>query len=136
MTMRSRALVAVVPSVVMALAGSGSALAHHAFAAEFDADKPIDLQGVVTKAKWVNPHCWLYFDVKGPDGAVKNWAVEFGTPNALAGRGLKKDDLSVGTEVHIKGYASKNGGSSGYSVTLTLKDGRSFQTGGAQGAPP
>ncbi len=74
--------------------------------------------------------------MKGPDGAVKNWAVEFGTPNALAGRGLKKDDLTPGSEVHIKGYASKNGGSSGYSVTLILKDGRSFQTGGARAHLP
>jgi hypothetical protein len=132
MTTRLRALVAVATLMAM----SGGALAHHAFAAEFDADKPIDLQGVVTKAKWTNPHCWLYFDVKAPDGTVKNWAVEFGTPGALSGRGLKKNDLPAGTPVHIKGYASKNGGPFGYSVSLTLKDGRTFQTGGAQNAPP
>ena len=109
--------------------------AHHAFAAEFDADKPIDLNGTVTKVKWVNPHSWLYFDVKAADGTVTNWGVEFGTPNALARKGLAKTDLPIGTPVHVKGYRSKNGGAFGYSVTLTLPDGRSFQTGGAQDTP-
>ena len=112
-----------------------AAYAHHAFAAEFDADKPIDLKGTVTKVKWVNPHSWLYFDVKGGDGAVTHWGVEFGTPNALARVGLTKADVAIGTQVHIKGYRSKNGGPVGYSVTLTLADGRSFQTGGAQDGP-
>jgi Family of unknown function (DUF6152) len=109
--------------------------AHHAFAAEFDAEQPIDLQGVVTKVKWVNPHSWLYFDVKAPDGTVTNWGVEFGNPNALASKGLKKADLPVGIAVHVKGYRSKNGGPYGYSVTVTLPDGRTFQTGGAQDSP-
>ena len=109
--------------------------AHHAFAAEFDSDKPIDLTGSVTKVKWVNPHSWLYFDVKGADGNVTNWGVEFGTPNALARKGLAKTDLPPGTKVHVKGYASKNGGAFGYSVTLGLPDGRTFQTGGAQDTP-
>lgn len=112
-----------------------AALAHHAFAAEFDAAKPLDLTGVVTKSRWVNPHSWLYFDVKNADGTVTNWGVEFGTPNALANRGLTKEDVKPGTEVRVKGYRSKNGGPFGYSVTLTLKDGRTFQTGGAQDSP-
>jgi hypothetical protein len=110
-------------------------IAHHAFAAEYDADQPLDLSGVVTKARWVNPHSWLYFDVKAGDGTVTNWGVEFGTPNALEGKGLKKTDLQPGTHVHIQGFRSKNGGPYGYSVKLTLDDGRSFQTGGAQDSP-
>src|SRR6185295_16092918 len=118
-----------------ALIGAVQVSAHHAFAAEFDAEKPLDLQGTVTKVKWVNPHSWLYFDVKGADGTTTNWGVEFGTPHALADKGLKKTDLPVGTPVHIKGYRSKNGGPFGYSVTLTLPDGRVFQTGGAQDTP-
>jgi hypothetical protein len=111
------------------------ARAHHAFAAEFDADQPIDLQGNVTKIKWVNPHSWLYFDVKNKDGSVTNWGVEFGAPNQLAERGITKADVAPGTPVHIKGYKAKNGGPFGYSVTVTLSDGRVFQTGGAQDSP-
>ena len=130
----ARALAGITAGVLL-LIGAADAIAHHAFAAEFDADQPIDLQGTVTKVKWVNPHSWLYFDVKGADGSVVNWGVEFGTPNALAEKGLKKTDLPVGTPVHIKGYRSKNGGPYGYSVTLTLTDGRTFQTGGAQDTP-
>jgi hypothetical protein len=83
----------------------------------------------------VNPHSWLYFDVKAPDGTVTNWGVEFGTPNALASKGLKKSDLAAGTLVHIRGYRAKNGGPFGYSVTVTLPDGRTIQTGGAQDVP-
>jgi hypothetical protein len=117
------------------LAGAAPALAHHAFAAEYDADRPFDLTGIVTKARWTNPHSWLYFDVKGADGGVTNWGVEFGAPNNLEDNGLKKTDLQAGTKVHILGYRSKNGGPFGYSVTLTLDDGRTFKTGGAQDAP-
>ena len=112
-----------------------TAQAHHAFAAEFDAAQPIDLKGTITKAKWVNPHSWLYLDVTSPDGKVTNWGVEFGAPNSLANKGLSKSDLKVGQPVHIKGFRSKNGESLCYSVFVTLADGRTFQTGGAQDAP-
>jgi len=118
-----------------ALAASAPAFAHHAFAAEFDAEKPLEIKGVVTKFKLVNPHSWLYLDVKGADGAVTNWGVEFGAPNALAQRGLSKADVKPGDEITIKGYRSKNGGPFGYSVFATLADGRVIQTGGAQDAP-
>jgi hypothetical protein len=111
------------------------ALAHHAFAAEYDGDKPLDLTGVVTKARWVNPHSWLYFDVKAGDGTVTNWGVELGAPNALASKGLQKTDLQPGAQIEVKGYRSKNGGPFGYAVTVTLHDGRAFQTGGAQDVP-
>lgn len=117
------------------LSGTTQVSAHHAFAAEFDADKPIDLKGTVTKIKWVNPHSWLYFDVAEPGGKVTNWGVEFGAPNQLAKIGLKKSDVIPGTAIRIRGYLAKNGGPYGYSVIVTLPDGRDFQTGGAQDAP-
>jgi hypothetical protein len=125
----------VVGAALALLVATGRASAHHAFAAEFDSSKPLDVTGVVTKARWVNPHSWLYFDVKNPDGTVTNWGVEFGAPNALAGKGLTKEDVKIGAQVRIKGYRAKNGGPFGYSVTLTLADGRTFQTGGAQDGP-
>ena len=111
------------------------ALAHHAFAAEYDGDKSFDLNGVVTKARWVNPHSWLYFDVKNADGSVTNWGVELAAPNALASKGIAKTDLSAGAPVHVKGFLSKAGGPWGYAASITLSDGRSFQTGGAPNQP-
>jgi hypothetical protein len=127
--------VAMAALIGIALAGTMPATAHHAFAAEYDADQPVDVSGVVTKAKWVNPHSRLFVDVKNADGTVTSWGFEFGAPNALEGKGLTKADLEPGAQVRIKGYRSKNGGPFGYSVTLTLADGRSFQTGGAADAP-
>jgi hypothetical protein len=125
--------------VALATVGLASAtppaLAHHAFAAEYDGEQPIDLSGVVTKARWVNPHSWLYFDVKAADGSITNWGVELGAPNALAGKGLLKTDLEPGAQIEVKGYRAKNGGPFGYAVTVTLHDGRTFQTGGAQDVP-
>lgn len=112
-----------------------AAQAHHAFAAEFDSKQPLELKGTITKARWVNPHSWLYFDVKDAEGKVTNWGVEFGAPNSLANAGLKKSDLKVGDAVHVRGFRSKNGQPFGYSVYVTLADGRTFQTGGAQDAP-
>ncbi len=125
-------LLAAIASMVAAPA---PAVAHHAFAAEFDAAQPLELRGKVTKVRWVNPHSWLYFDVADKDGTVTNWGVEFGTPTGLARLGLTKADVVAGTEVLIEGYRSKNGGPFGYSVRVTLPDGRKFQTGGAQDAP-
>jgi len=131
-----KSLRVLLPLAGIALLTAGTpAVAHHAFAAEYDADLPLDLTGFVTKARWTNPHSWLYFDVQGADGSVTNWGVEFGAPNALEGAGLRKIDLQPGTKVHVQGYRSKNGGPFGYSVRLTLGDGRSFQTGGAQDSP-
>lgn len=111
------------------------AAAHHAFSAEFDAEKPIELKGVVTKLELVNPHSWLYLDVKQSDGSAKNWGFEFGAPFSLKQKGITKASLPVGSEVTIQGYRAKNGKDFGYAVTTVLSDGRSVKTGGAQDAP-
>jgi hypothetical protein len=109
--------------------------AHHAFSAEFDAQKSIEVKGVVTKAQWVNPHSWVYLDVKEPDGKIANWGFEFGAPFGLKQKGLTKAVLPIGSEITVKGYLSKNGQKYAYSTSITLADGRVFQTGGAQDAP-
>ncbi|MCV2348306.1 DUF6152 family protein [Paucibacter sp. Y2R2-4] len=109
--------------------------AHHAFAAEFDGDQPVELKGQVTKITWVNPHSWLYVDVKDAKGQVTNWGFEFGAPFSLQQKGLSKSSLPPGTEVAIKGFRSKNGKPFAYASVVTLGDGRTFQTGGAPDVP-
>lgn len=122
--------------VLAGLAISAPTLAHHAFAAEFDSSKPIVLDGVVTKARFVNPHSWIYLDVRGRNGVVTNWGFEFGTPSSLRASGLTKEAVAPGTPIRIAGFRAKNGGAFGYSTTILLRNGRRFQTGGAPDAPP
>src|SRR6478672_7662858 len=102
------------------------ARAHHSFAAEFDIDKPVTLKGTLTKMSWVNPHGWIYIDVKEPDGKVTNWAVEAGAPNALLRRGLRNSDFPAGTEITVEGYRAKGGGPTANGTKVTFKDGRNF----------
>ena len=110
--------------------------AHHAFAAEFDAKRPLKLQGTVTKMEWVNPHSWLYIDVKGPDGMVVSWAVEAGAPNAMFRRGFRKDSVPPGTEVVVDGYQAKDGSLKANGRSITLPDGKTVFVGSSgTGAP-
>ena len=99
-------------------------LAHHAFSAEFDADKPIRLEGIVAKMEWVNPHAWIHIDVKKPDGSIERWMIEGGTPNTLFRRGITKDSLLPGTAIIVTGYQAKDGSLKGNGRDLTLPDGR------------
>ena len=117
------------------------AWAHHSFAAEFDANQPIKLKGVLTKMEWFNPHGWIYLDVTEPDGKVVNWAIEAGAPTALMRRGLRKTDFPAGLEVLVDGYRSKSGAPRANGKTLTFNDGRNFflgasDTPGDPGGPP
>jgi Family of unknown function (DUF6152) len=100
------------------------AFAHHAFAAEFDANKPVKLRGTVTKMEWINPHTWIYMDVKKPDGNVEEWMIEAGTPNTLLRRGFTRESLKAGTEVLVDGYQSKDGSLRANGRNLTLPDGK------------
>lgn len=120
---------------IAALATSAPGIAHHAFAAEFDATKPVSLDGTITKARFVNPHSWIYVDVRGRDGAVVNWGFEFGTPSSLRASGLDKSDVTFGTKIHIDGFRAKNGGPFGHATSIVLPGGRKVKTGSAPDAP-
>jgi len=112
------------------------ARAHHSFAAEYSADQPITLTGRLTKVEWINPHGWIYVDVKGDDGKVTTWSVEFGAPNTLLGRGLRKSDFPTGVEVVVKGYRAKSGTPTINGTSVKLPDGRNLFTGSSGSEAP
>jgi hypothetical protein len=110
--------------------------AHHSFSSEFDINQPVTLKGTLTKLEWINPHGWIYIDVKGPDGKVVNWAIETGGPNALLRRGVRKTDFPLGIELTIQGYRAKTGLPVANGRTITLPDGRALFAGSSgTGAP-
>jgi hypothetical protein len=111
-------------------------VAHHAFAAEYDANKPVTLRGTVTKVEWVNPHAWIYIDVKDTDGKVVPWKIETGAPNALIRRGFKRDSIPVGSEILVDGYQAKNGSNMVNGKSVTFADGKNLFVGSSgTGAP-
>jgi len=121
--------------VLLALAAVPT-LAHHAFSAEFDADKPIHLEGTVVKMEWINPHAWVHLEVLEEDGTTVTWMIEGGTPNTLFRRGFTKDSLAPGTEIVVDGYQAKDGSYKGNGRDLTLPDGRKLFLGSSgTGAP-
>jgi hypothetical protein len=131
----SRALAAVV-AVLAIGATAASPSAHHAFSAEFDANKPIKLQGVVTKFELINPHSWIYLDVKADDGTVTNWAIELGAPNAMVRRGWRKDSIMEGTELVIEGFLAKNGKAIANGRFVRFKDGKELFVGSSSADAP
>ena len=110
------------------------AAAHHAFAAEFDVDKPVKVTGKVTKFDMVNPHSWIYVDVAEPDGKITNWRFELGAPNALFRLGWKKTTVPAGLEVVVTGFQAKSGGPVANGRSVKLPSGQTLESGGSN--PP
>jgi hypothetical protein len=135
--MRTKPGVAIVVGLGISLTlGAVSLSAHHSFAAEFDAKRPVKFQGTITKMQWVNPHVWIHLDVKKPDGSVENWAFEAGTPNVLFRRGFTKDSLLPGTQIVVDGYQAKDGSKRANGRDVTFPDGRTLFLGSSgTGAP-
>lgn len=128
--------------IALVLAGVGSLLvavptsAHHAFAAEFDVNRPVKFSGTVTRVEWINPHAWIHIDVKKPDGTVESWMAEAGTPNTLFRRGLTKASLAPGTEIIVDGYQAKEGSHKMNGRNVTLPNGQTLFLGSTgTGAP-
>jgi uncharacterized protein DUF6152 len=113
-----------------------SAHAHHSFAAEYDANRPVTLTGSVTKMAWINPHSWIYIDVTKLDGNVENWAVEAGPPGTLIRAGFTKESLSAGTVIKVNGYRAKDGALRANGRDITLPDGRLLFVGGSSPDAP
>jgi hypothetical protein len=134
--MQTKLVVAVAAGFGLFLAAAASPTAHHAFAAEFDANKPVSMKGTVTKMEWVNPHVWLHMDVKRPDGKVENWAFEAGTPNVLFRRGFTRKSLLPGAVVVVDGYQAKDGTHRANGRDITFEDGKKlFMGSSGTGAP-
>jgi hypothetical protein len=127
---------------IAASVGAGAMLcavpawAHHAFAAEFDAKKPVHLEGVVSKVELINPHSWIHVDIKNADGTMTSWMVEAGSPNVLLRRGFTKATIAPGTPVVVEGFQSKDGSMRANGRDITLPNGQKLFLGSqGTGAP-
>ena len=135
--MRTKLTLAVAGASLLIMAGAMPALAHHAFAAEFDANKPVRFEkATVTKMEWTNPHVWIHVDVAQPDGSKEAWAIEAGTPNVLFRRGFTKQALLPGAVIVIDGYRAKDGGFRANGKNITLPDGRQLFLGSSGTGSP
>ena len=128
--------------LVALLVGAGLALAavpvaaHHGFAAEFDAKKPVKLKGTITRTEWINPHTWIHLAVKKPNGSVESWMIEGGPPNALFRRGFTKNSLPSGIEILVEGFQARDGSLRSNGREITFPDGRKLFVGtSGTGAP-
>ena len=129
--------VGVVIGLALVLASSDRVGAHHSFAAQYDADKPVTLVGTVTKVEWTNPHARFYVDVKDDKGVVTNWNLELASPNVLRRNGWTRTSLNVGDEVTVEGSSAKNGTKMANARLVRLANGRSVFAGSSGGdAPP
>lgn len=117
---------------VAALGAGTHAAAHHSFAAEFDANAPIELTGSVTKVEWANPHTFFYIDVENAKGEYENWALELGSPNGLMRRGWTRDTLKLGDVVTVTGSRAKDGSFKGNARAVVLSTGQRLFAGSSQ----
>jgi hypothetical protein len=115
--------ISVAAAMMMVLAGA-PLMAHHSFAAEFDANKPVKLTGTVTKIEWMNPHAYFYIDVKDTSGKVDNWGLEMGSPNGLMRQGWTRNSLKIGDEVTVEGSMAKDGTKIANAKSVTLSSGQ------------
>ena len=130
-----RKTLAVVLAAGVVLLAAAPAWAHHAFAAEFDAEKPIKYKGTVTRMEWINPHAWIHIDVKGEDGKVTSWMIEAAAPNSLLRRGFTKESLLAGTEIVVEGFQAKDGSNRANGSVITFTDGRKLFVGAPANDP-
>jgi hypothetical protein len=127
MRISAAVLILIFASSVAAVPGNS----HHAFAAEFDINRPVTLRGTITLMEWINPHAWLHIDVQEADGTVAPWAIELGPPNSLVRRGWSRDSVPVGMEVRVEGHQSIDGGRRANGGNVILPDGTRLFTGGS-----
>src|SRR5262245_47387961 len=133
--MRSSRALSIVIGVALSLS-TVPVIAHHAFSAEFDAQRPITLHGTVVKVEWINPHSWFHIDVKNKDGAVERWMIEAGNPNNLFRRGWSKDIIAPGMEIVVDGYQAKDASRRANGRDLTFPSGQKlFMGSSGTGAP-
>src|SRR5262245_18336426 len=133
-----RALLSSAVAVLASLIAAAPAMAHHSFSAEFDQEKPLKLQGTVTKMEWINPLSWIHLSVKAASGEAAEWMIECGTPNLMLRRGFTAKSLAAGTEIVVEGYGARDGSNKASGSSITFTDGRKLFVGGSspdQGPP-
>jgi hypothetical protein len=123
-------------AVAVVMLAATAAAAHHAFSAEFDANRPVKITGAISKVEWINPHAWMHIDVKEPNGKASSWSIELAAPNSMIRRGWNKNSIAVGTVVVVEGWQAKNGSKTANGGHVTLPDGRRLFAGSSgTGAP-